>query len=103
MASAITVKPEYFVTSSDSDSSDSEDSNNHHLKNEYYPSVDFGSINISKFASTFGWKPTTMQQSVTETVHWFKDAWHKFPSHRPLDDFPEEAVEILASFYSDQK
>jgi hypothetical protein len=98
IGSAISVTPEFYVATSESDS-DTEESPNQ-LRFEYYPSVDFGSITANKFSSLFGWNPTNLKSAIKESSNWFLDSWQNFPTKRPVDDFPESAVEILEAMYN---
>lgn len=73
------VKPK-FVFASDFPSSDSEDSSSSSssdLSISYFPSVDFGPIDISKVLDTLPWKPTSLKNALIPTCLFFEEAWYK--------------------------
>jgi hypothetical protein len=62
---------------------------------EFYPSVDFGSINITKAITELDWRPTAMDIAMRLTCEFYKSAWHLYPQNRPTDYFSDEIVKFL--------
>ncbi len=98
-ADIMKVKPQYRLSkessSSDSDSSSESDDMNF----EYLPSVDFGPLDTAKAVKEIGWKTTPLRKALEKTIEFFEDAWHKYPTERPLDDFPKAVRKQLKEMY----
>lgn len=84
----------------DSDSSDSDSENTSQDSiNEYYPSVSFGPVDISKALRHLQWKPTTMKEALAVTCQFFENATKEFPDLVPIDDFSEGMIATINQMY----
>ncbi len=77
---------------------------------EWLPSVDFGPIDITKAthipfpssnsSSNSNWEPTPLERGLQITCKFFEDAWNRYPSLHPTDEFPIELKQRLGLIYN---
>jgi hypothetical protein len=97
------IKPKFYQFEF-SDNDDDDGSGSEPELDEYYPSVEFGPIDISKALQSLSWKPTPLKRAVDDTCQFFQDAWTQYVSERRecTEDFSRQMMEMLHKIYGTQ-
>jgi len=64
-------------------------------REEFYPSVDFGTLDITRALTELNWKPKTLTEALTKTSNFYVTAWHKYPGNKPKLHFPKSVLKVL--------